>query len=94
MAADQQIELTLRTRRRRSTAACHMEKLRIIKCGEFRDNNGLPLRTDGSLFWADVVLMVVYNVAGALIGFAKLTLGVHNDQLFERRRKRVLGNCD
>ena len=37
------------------------------------DNEGWRVRKDGSLFWASVVIDPIYDPAGELIGFAKVT---------------------
>src|ERR1700712_4287338 len=40
--------------------------------GRFEDE-GWRVRKDGSLFWASVIITPLYNGAGALQGFAKIT---------------------
>jgi PAS domain S-box-containing protein len=37
------------------------------------EEEGWRLRKDGSLFWASIVITTIYNTAGTLIGFSKVT---------------------
>jgi PAS domain S-box-containing protein len=49
----------------------HELRTAIIE-GKYEDE-GWRLRKDGTRFWANVVITAVYNTAGALIGFSKVT---------------------
>lgn len=48
------------------------------------EEEGWRLRKDGTLFWANVVITAVYNSAGALIGFSKVTRDLSERKEAER----------
>jgi len=56
--------------------------------GRFEDE-GWRVRSDGSLFWADVVITAVYDNEGTLRGFAKITRDLTERRKAEKERIRL-----
>jgi PAS domain S-box-containing protein len=48
------------------------------------EEEGWRLRKDGSRFWANVVITAVYNAAGTLVGFSKVTRDLSERKASER----------
>jgi PAS domain S-box-containing protein len=59
-----------------------------IRDGRVEDE-GWRLRKDGSRFWANVVLTAVYDEAGALHGFAKVTRDLTERRQLEEQQRRL-----
>jgi PAS domain S-box-containing protein len=63
-----------------------------IETGHFQ-TEGVRVRKDGTTFWANVVINPVYNRAGALIGFTKITRDVTErieaEQALERAQEQL-----
>jgi PAS domain S-box-containing protein len=59
---------------------CELELEVAARDGRFEDENW-RIRSDGSRFWANVVITAIRDAAGALVGFAKVTR-----DLTERKR--------
>jgi PAS domain S-box-containing protein len=53
-----------------------------LKNGKY-ESEGWRVRKDGSVFWANVVITTLYNDAGHLIGFAKVTRDITTKKLAE-----------
>lgn len=51
--------------------------------------HGWRVRKDGSMFWAHVVFTTIYNDAGHLIGFAKVTRDVTEQKRNEERKAEI-----
>ncbi|MBD1383889.1 PAS domain-containing sensor histidine kinase [Mucilaginibacter rigui] len=49
------------------------------------ESEGWRVRKDGSVFWANVVFTTLYNDAGHLIGFAKVTRDITGQKLNEQK---------
>ena len=56
--------------------------------GRFEDE-GWRLRKDGSRFWANVVVTAIYDDAGALVGFAKVTRDLSQRRQLEQHAQQV-----
>ena len=56
--------------------------------GRFEDE-GWRLRKDGSRFWANVVVTAIYDDAGALQGFAKVTRDLSERRQLEQHAQQV-----
>jgi len=56
--------------------------------GRFEDE-GWRVRSDGSLFWADVVITAVYANDGTLRGFAKITRDLTERRIAEKEQIRL-----
>ena len=48
-------------------------ELKVARSEGKYEEEGWRLRKDGSRFWANVVITAVYNAAGALVGYSKVT---------------------
>lgn len=59
-----------------------------VENGRF-EANGWRARKDGSLFWANVVIDPIYDDAGRLIGFAKITRDISERREYEERLHRL-----
>ncbi|HEX3474060.1 MAG TPA: ATP-binding protein [Kofleriaceae bacterium] len=51
---------------------CEMELEAAVRDGRFEDE-GWRIRSDGTRFWANVVITAIHDAAGSLVGFAKVT---------------------
>jgi PAS domain S-box-containing protein len=56
--------------------------------GRFEDE-GWRVRKDGTLFWANVVITVIRNPEGALLGYAKVTRDLTERRLLEDEKVRL-----
>ena len=59
-----------------------------VEQGRFEEDAWL-VRKDGSLFWANVVVVPIYGAAGELIGFAKVTRDISERRNSEERLYRL-----
>ena len=59
------------------------------KEGRFEDN-GWRVRKDGSKFWANVIVTTLYNEAGDLVGFSKITRDITERKRAEDRFRLVV----
>lgn len=51
---------------------------------------GWRVRKDGSVFWADEIMTAVYNHAGTLVGYAKITRDISERRRADLERERLL----
>ena len=63
--------------------------LRIAEKEGRLENEGWRIRQDGSSFWANIVFTAIYNQAGRLQGFAKITRDMTERKGHEQELKRV-----
>ena len=69
-------------------AKCEMELERATQDGRFEDE-GWRVRKDGSWFWANVVITVLRDASGAVLGFAKVTRDLTERRAAEEERLRL-----
>jgi PAS domain S-box-containing protein len=73
---------------RAATGAVELELETARAEGRFQEE-GWRVRKDGSRFWASVVLAAVYNAAGELQGFSKVTRDVTERKQYEERVQQL-----
>jgi PAS domain S-box-containing protein len=67
---------------------CEMELERATLDGRFEDENW-RIRKDGSRFWANVVITVLRDTSGEVLGFAKVTRDLTERRAAEQERLRL-----